>query len=1123
LLVYWHFGPVELTNPLQEHYKVERENFMPITRAFAQSVKVLIGCVAGLILTGNLTARERVRQAQPQLETDIAGVRPNPGITSSNWGSFGAPVSGMSESAAGYDGAEPFAGPQKFKPSGDADYYHGVLPNGRIVKPAGTSTQVGMNPLGIALTPDGRFAIVSNDDERKGNLSSVQNSKNHGGYSLSVLDTSATPMTVVSQVNSDQKLFIGLQVTANPEGGYILYASGGGDNSVDLFNITSDGAISASTNPATIPIHPILPANQGWVSNYAVAGSFKLDAVPSPASNTDRAKFGDGARITFPAGSALTPDGKYLCVACNGDNSIAVIDVGAKRVVAQYSTGYFPYAIVISPDGRRVAVSNWGIIPYKFAAPSYDSEAKLTAIRPTAGPRGEPDEPGGFYVPVTDKTGKSPKTSSVSLFQIPNGDPGNARLVNAIDEGKRLDHFYQVGDTHPSAMAIVAPRGRHVLYVTRTNDDSLGLIDLDNWTPVKQIRLPLLSLATGQGHFVTGTYPNALSASHDGRRLYIAEAGINSVAVLDTSDPQAPTLLGRIPTGWWPSALTLSPDDKVLYIVNAKGIGEDINPAVDPAADTPPATGVESFEDSNFVFGTVQKVVLQEAAMSPEAVTGYNLGRTSGREADVVPQGGKQGSKKIRHVIFIEQENKTFDSVLGGSGHFGPYASTSFHKADGRASTSAQYNPVTQNTTLLANSFATAVNYYSDSEESDAGHEFCASGTATDYTEKTLLVKNGRGLLVNKNMEPEDYPASGYIFNNAARNGVSFKDYGELVRIDGTDTGNSLPTRFDDPPSGKMGYPSLPQTNPVIQTPGSDVDNRTQGLGQAYFIRLPMLAVLGESNRNGESHLDKDYPGYNFNISDQRRALEFVRDFDRMVRTGTVPRFMYIYLPNDHTGETTADNFGIDPKTGKPVRPTAPQQVQDGDVALGMVVERLLKSPLYYDPKTDTGLAIFITFDDAQATLDHIHPHRTPLIVVSPFAKPGYIAKAHYSTASIVKTEELLLGLPPNNLGDLVATDLHDLFQSKYNGVELVPGQFNRVVQYTSTPAGQQIWDLVNGLNTAEPDQDSRRLGALGRLTMEADDRYHTAEQAGQLEAEDYLDQQRKLMEAALTIAGSEP
>ncbi len=90
---------------------------------------------------------------------------------------------------------------------------------------------------------------------------------------------------------------------------------------------------------------------------------------------------------------------------------------------------------------------------------------------------------------------------------------------------------------------------------------------------------------------------------------------------------------------------------------------------------------------------------------------------------------------------------------------------------------------VSLNTQLLATTFAAGVNYYSDSEESDAGHQFAASGTASDYTEKTLLVKSGRGLLVNKNFEPEDYPEGGYIFNNAARNGVSFKDYGALIRI----------------------------------------------------------------------------------------------------------------------------------------------------------------------------------------------------------------------------------------------------------------------------------------------------------------------------------------------------
>jgi DNA-binding beta-propeller fold protein YncE len=250
-----------------------------------------------------------------------------------NWGSFGSPVVGTSESTRPYTGTELFAGPQKFASFGDNDYYHGVLPNGRIVKPSGTSEQVGMNPLGIALTPDGKFAIVSNDDERKGKLTSLQNTKNRGGYSLTVLDTSATPMTVVSQIDTAGKFFIGLQVAKNPEGGYKLYASGGGDNSIKLFDISTEGTISTG-DPAAITIQPILPSTQGWVSNYTPAKSFQLDTVPNPTSSTTWENFGEGAKITFPAGSALSSDGKYLYVACNGDNSLAAIEVTANRVVA---------------------------------------------------------------------------------------------------------------------------------------------------------------------------------------------------------------------------------------------------------------------------------------------------------------------------------------------------------------------------------------------------------------------------------------------------------------------------------------------------------------------------------------------------------------------------------------------------------------------------------------------------------------------------------------------------------------------------------------------------------------------------------------------------------------------
>ena len=352
-------------------------------------------------------------------------------------------------------------------------------------------------------------------------------------------------------------------------------------------------------------------------------------------------------------------------------------------------------------------------------------------------------------------------------------------------------------------------------------------------------------------------------------------------------------------------------------------------------------------------------------------------------------------------------------------------------------------------------------------------------------------------------MEAEDYPSSGYIFNNAARHGVSFKDYGDLIRILGTDTGTSTPTVLNDPTSGKAGLPTLPLTSPI--TNQGDVDSPTQGLGQSYFSTTPILAVLGGKNRNGEPRLDHNYPGYNFNISDQRRAQEFCRDFDRMLKQGTLPQLLWIYLPNDHMGNITAKNL-----TDR----SPAMQVADGDVALGMVVDHIMRSPVYYNAATGDGSAIFITFDDAQSTMDHIHPHRTPLVMVSPYAKPGP-ALRHYSTASIVKTEELLLGLPPNNLGDLFATDLREMFQPEYNGITADAFAFARTYAHKSSAEGERIWSLVERLDLSEPDQDSRRLGALARLSELADEWHAEAATRGALDDPDYRRRQAELYEFA--------
>ena len=1032
----------------------------------------------------------------------------NAQFSNKNWGSVTTPVYNSSEPVSGgaYAAAELFAGPNKL-----GSYFAGVLPNGRKVTPAGSTIQIGMNPLGMAVTPDGQYIITTNDDEREGNFPSYQSPINLGGYSISVI--SASTLAVVSQTNVSGKFFVGLQATGPWGGPYTIWASGGGDNTIKIFSVSPAGQITVGT-PASITVPPTQSARTGFVSNYTPGAAMNtkdqngnLPPAPSGFSRTGT------TQITFPAGSALSPNGQFLYVACDGDNSIAVIDTTKFTVVRQVPVGYFPYGVSVSTDGQTVAVSNWGLTEYKFKNATYDQNGLIQALGTTG-----QNYPDGFYVPVTDEKGKVPKTSSLSILNAASGNGANLNLLSAQFLGQKLDALKNVGGTHPSATAVVHGT-TDVLYVAKTNDDSLAIIPL-NGAKAKYTNFDLSPLqVSGVNPDVHGAYPNALAVSPDNTRLYVAEAGINSIAVLDVTSPTAPRLLGRIPTGWYPTAVSVSPDGHYLYVANAKGIGEDINPNIDTLQGTPLPTGLTSdpSTDSNYIFGSLQQIDLSTYQLDNTTVLANNFAVNNPADTSVVPVGGA-ASKKIKHVIFILQENKTFDSMVGDlSAHFGNFAGTNFNNKDGSTYSNGQYTGVSVNTQALAAAFATAVNYYSESEESDAGHQFCASGTASDYTEKTLLVKSGRGLLVNKNFEPEDYPEHGYIFNNAARHKVTFKDYGALVRIEGTDTGTSTPTTLNDPNSGIAGLPQLNPDNFSITNPLVNIGDTTtpvSGLGQSYFMSLPILSILGQNNASGEPHLDVNYPGYNFNISDQRRAQEFIKDFDRMVLNGTLPTFIYLYIPNDHTGSIQAPN-------ANQFANTALEEVADGDIGLGMVVQHIMQSPIYYEYDTNSGTAIFATYDDAQSSLDHIHPHRTPLLLISPFAKPGYIATRHYSTASIVKTEELLMGLPPNNLGDLLATDLRDMFQPNYNGITAGQIQFEPKIQYIPTEEGKRVWALASQLDSSAPDRDSRRLGALARLSAKADDLHNAAEKDNRLGSPAYKKQQEGVYKDALEVVNT--
>ncbi|MBC5810924.1 MAG: hypothetical protein GIW95_08775 [Candidatus Eremiobacteraeota bacterium] len=349
---------------------------------------------------------------------------------------------------------------------------------------------------------------------------------------------------------------------------------------------------------------------------------------------------------------------------------------------------------------------------------------------------------------------------------------------------------------------------------------------------------------------------------------------------------------------------------------------------------------------------------------------------------------------------------------------------------------------ITPNLHALASTFALAGNLYADGDESDAGHQFASAGITSLYSERTLFVKGGRSPLVNKNEDPEDYPRAGYIFNSLAQRNRTFRDYGDYIRVSGYDEGSSADPKTDDPNFVSM----------------ADQDAPTAGLGGIFNLNVPALAALG-------NHVDLNYPGWNLRIRDVRRAKEFIRDFDPLVKADQIPDFTHIWLPGDHGG-------------AGPNVPPVPEEVADGDRALGTIIEYLTHIPQW------SSTAIFIMPDDAQSSRDHVNEHRSYAIVVSPYAKRHYLGMRHLSSASVLKTEEEILGLPALSLGDLLATDMADFFSPT---ADATPFSRLNVATQTASVEGNRIAALLARTDQAKADADAYRSAALIELSRKAD------------------------------------
>jgi DNA-binding beta-propeller fold protein YncE len=683
----------------------------------------------------------------------------------------------------------------------------------------------------------------------------------------------------------------------------------------------------------------------------------------------------DGAALPYPAGLAVISShgaADKLLIANNLSDNVILIEAKSGRVLKQFevSTGEmipssFPYAVVASRDGHRAWCSLWN------ASRVVELDLGKGTIR--------------RWIPLLEP--KDPIT------------PGS----------------------HPTAMLL--SEDEKLLYVALSNADRVAVVPTDSGKP------QLLLDTTIPGQKYAGTYPIALALSGDGERLFVANASLNAVAVFYThatfysptggSEIPLEPASGFIPTEWYPSALATVGDD--LLIATSKGQGTGPNSGNDNLRYA--RIQREHPYIATLLCGSIARVNIRDIEKQlPEltrAVEESNLLHSNPGRIQFA-----QGSNPIHHVIYIIKENRTYDQVLGD-----------LKVGDGDPALTMYGADVTPNQHKLALQFGVLDDFYDSGEVSGDGHDWSTAAITSDYNEQTWQINyrskersyDFQGSVADEipldlNEPDVNDPGTGYIWDNVASHGLTYRDYGEFIYgVWCKATENKMAVHEDAPAPG-----STCPKNAVDKGQALPPNvGQPHGSPSPWPWAVPMLKTTKPTKAMLRDHFDPRFPDFNTEYPDQLRADEFLNEFDGFVRArkdgkGTeLPAFVLLYLPDDHTHGTTP---------GKP-RPAA--SVADNDLAVGRVVEAVSHSP-YWD---DT--AILILEDDAQNGADHVDAHRSIAFVISKYS-PGsadhpFVEHHFYTTVNLIHTMEMLLGLPPMNQNDGYAPVMAPLFSGVGN------------------------------------------------------------------------------------------
>ena len=879
-----------------------------------------------------------------------------------------------------------------------------LLGSGRDLNPAGKMTQLGNFPAGGALTTNGRFLWTLSagrgfNDIRIVRVETKRCRKGRRG----------------KRCRRRSRRRIGRVVQTIPmpgvNGGIAMAPDG------RTAYVSGTPEPDASYAPGTPPEGtPGLEGDVIHVFRYgAKRGKAKRDGVievPAPEGTPPPQDFPPTRtdQVSWPRDLAVSPDGKTLLAALNLAHSAAIIDTESKDV-RYVETGRYPYGAAITRDGKKGLVSN-------------EADGTVSVVDLASGEK-EKDITVGPHLSHPEGMATDPKADRVYVAVT------HQDLVRVIDT-KTMKEERALSVERPQGLgtapvAVSVTRDGRRLIVSNSGEDAVAIFALPGSRP-KSSRLEREADAVLQ-HEGRRNVEQAEIEREEAAEIYGEEAEeeveAEKAARPVRRKPKAWELIGRVPTASYPTWAGATPRRRSLVWVTAEGAGSGPNSLregetvpYDPGSSTGYAP--ESFWFKylpSYTFG--RSGVLKFPSnrrlrrLTPRASRQIRPSNAQEPPPDTPLKTPAKGGR-FKHVFYIVRENRTYDQILGAD-----------PRGDGDPKLELFGEEITPNAHALAERFPLLDHVYANSEASIDGHFWTSAAAVSDYVSKNWHSNyGGRGRPYDFGTYSVTWPAAGFLFDQAEKQGISWYNFGEAIA-------GVVPLKDDDrtPEETERVIAKFRKsdlgTTPGFVRPFLVVDDTGAGCfpndASSGGVDVVLSAGPGPDIEVYDSTLPQPGHGQTQQAPDasaQSRFDCFKQKFEQQLAEDAVPQFTYITYANDHTAGTT------------PGRRTPNAMIAENDWALGETVELISKSEIWEDS------LILVIEDDSQDGADHVDAHRIPAFAISPYAKRGAVIHTRYDFLSFIRTLEIAVGMDPLNLFDAVAVPMYDVFTPNPDNIE---------------------------------------------------------------------------------------